>query len=133
MSADKFIAEARARIIWGEAASSVREFMISNGISTLVADARLREFEVERRQELRKIGLRNVLVGIVLAGAAGITFYIALPLGSGFTSGWTRALALVLLAGVYGLWKLVKGVVYLVRPQSEHRSIPDIEQSSLIE
>jgi hypothetical protein len=39
----------------------------------------------------------------------------------------------VLLAGLYGFWKLIKGIVYLLRPQSEHKSIPDIDQSDLIE
>jgi hypothetical protein len=133
MIADNVITEARARIIWGEASSSVRDFLIANGVPALEADARLKEFESERRRELRRIGLRNLLIGIVLTVAAGVTLYIALPQGSGFTSGWTRALALVLLAGVYGLWKLKNGIIYLVRPQSEQKSIPDIEQSDPID
>ncbi|HWW03254.1 MAG TPA: hypothetical protein VNZ64_26365 [Candidatus Acidoferrum sp.] len=132
MDADKFMTEARARIVWGEPSSSVRDFLISNGVSDLVADAKLKEFELERRRELRGIGLRNLLIGIVLTGCAGITLYMALRMASA-SSGIIKALALVLLAGMYGLWKLVKGVVYLVRPQSEHKSIPDIVQSDLIE
>jgi hypothetical protein len=132
MNADKCMTQARARIIWGEASSSVREFMVSNGISVAVADAELGEFEAERSRELRRIGLGNVLIGIVLTGAAGFTLYLALPIASAL-SGTIGALAIVLLAGVYGLSKLVKGITYLVRPQSEHKSIPDIEQSDLIE
>ena len=132
MIANEFIVEARARIIWGEPSSSVRDFLISNGISDVVADAKLKEFELERNRELRMIGLRNVLIGILLTGAAGITLYIALPHSSA-TSGFIQALGVVLMAGVYGLWKLGKGVVYLIRPQSEHKSIPDIVQSDLIE
>jgi hypothetical protein len=54
-----------------------------------------------------------------------ITLYLALAHGSGLSSSITRASGVVLLAGLYGLWKLVKGVIYLVRPQSEHKSIPD--------
>jgi uncharacterized membrane protein YbhN (UPF0104 family) len=132
VNAHKFISEARARIIWGEPSSSVRDFLISNGISDLVADAKLKEFELERNRELRKIGLRNALIGILLTGAAGITLYIALPHGS-VTSGFLQALAVVLMAGVYGLLKLGKGVIYLICPQSEHKSIPNIVQSDLIE
>lgn len=131
-SADKIIAEARARVIWGESALSVREFLIANGISAEVAQARVKEFELERNQELRRIGLRNVLVGVLLTGSAGVTLYLAFALASA-TSGIIKALALVLLAGFYGLWKLVKGVAYLVRPRAEHRSIPDLAQSDLIE
>ncbi len=132
MNADQVISEARARIIWGEPPQSVRDFLISNGISSLVAEAKIEEFEIERSRELRKIGLRNVLIGIVLTGAAGITLYLTLRIAS-TSSGIIKALAVVLLAGLYGLWKLVKGVTYLVRPQSEHKSIPDIMQSDFLE
>jgi len=132
MNADKLMSEARARIIWGEPSLAVRDFLISNGVSVLVADAKLKEFEFDRNRELRRIGLRNVLVGGLLTVAAGITLYMTSPIASA-TSGLIKALAVVLLAGLFGFWKLVKGVVYLVRPQSEHKSIPDIVQSDLIE
>jgi hypothetical protein len=48
MRADKIISEARAKIIWGEESSAVREFLISNGVSVRVAEAKLKEFERER-------------------------------------------------------------------------------------
>lgn len=131
MNVDKLISEARARIIWGEPSLTVRDFLISNGVSDLVADAELKKFMLERNQEIRRIGVRNVLIGGLLTGAAAITLYIASPLAS--ASGLMKALALVLLAGLYGFWKLLKGAVYLVRPQSEKKSIPDIVQSDLIE
>ncbi len=51
MNVDKVIWEARARIIWGEPARSVRDFLVSNGISRAVAEAKLKEFESERRRE----------------------------------------------------------------------------------
>ena len=63
---------------------------------------------------------------------AAITLYVAFLHGA-LSSGIIKALAFVFLAGCYGLWKLVKGLVYLVRPQSEHKSIPDIIQSDIIE
>jgi hypothetical protein len=131
MNVEKIMFEARARVIWGESSSSVRDFLLANGISGPIADGKLREFGLERNRELRKIGVRNVLIGLVLAVAAGVTLYMAFPMASG--SGMVKALALVLLAGCYGLWKLWKGFVYLVRPQSEHKSIPDIIQSDPID
>ncbi len=132
VSTDKIILEARARIIWGERSFAVREFLTSSGVPAAVAEAKLREFELERSQELRRIGFRNVLIGGTLAGAAGVTLYLAFAIANA-GSGIIKALAVVLLAGLYGLWKLVKGVTYLARPQAEHRSIPGIEQSDLIE
>jgi hypothetical protein len=132
MIADKILSEARARVIWGEPSLTVRDFLTSNGISAAVAEAKLKEFELERSQELRRIGLRNVVIGGILTGGAGLTLYLAFAIASA-TSGIIKALAVVLLAGIYGFWKLVKGVIYLVRPQSEHGSIPDVAQSDLIE
>gem|GEM_PF-7064794 len=72
------------------------------------------------------------MMGGGLAGAAGFALYAAWPLASA-SSGMIQALAVVSLAEVYGLWKLAKGVVCLVRPQAERRSIPDMEQGDLIE
>ena len=125
MNDDKIISEARARIMWGEPSLAVRDFLSSTGVPDSVAVAKLAEFEQERNLELRMIGVRNVLIGVVLAGAGGITLWIALPYA--FNRIIIYGLALVLMAGCYGLWKLVKGVIYLVCPQSEHKSIPDIE------
>ena len=130
---DKIIVEARARIIWGDSILSVREFLTSNGFSETVAAAKIKEFMRERNTELRRMGTRNILIGVVLTGAGGITLYFALPIANGFTSGFNRGLAWVVLAVLYGLWKLVKGIVYLVRPQSEHKSIPDIVNSDIID
>ncbi|HZR16382.1 MAG TPA: hypothetical protein VFE51_03570 [Verrucomicrobiae bacterium] len=129
MSIETIIAEARARIIWGEPPLEVRDFLISNGVSDLVADAKLKEFLIERNQELRRIGLRNVLIGAVLTIAASITIYLWLP----FLGNANYGVGLVGIAGIYGFWKLVRGIVYLVRPQSEPKSMADIEQSDLIE
>jgi|SRR5215831_18286594 len=131
-AADRIMADARARIIWGESPQSVRDFLVSNGVSVDAADSKVLEFELERNRELRRIGLRNVLIGGVLAAAASIALYLWFPVASA-SSGIVRALAVVLLAGLYGFWKLIKGIVYLLRPQSEHKSIPDIEQSDLLE
>jgi len=131
-AADKVLVDARARIIWGESPQSVRDFLVSNGLPADVADTKLLEFQLERNRELRRIGLRNVLIGGVLTAAAGVALGLSLR-GASATSGIVRALAVVLLAGLYGLWKFIKGIVYLLRPQSEHKSIPAIEQSDHIE
>ena len=138
MSTDKVITEARARIIWGDSVASVRDYLVSNGISSSDADTKVAEFNQERNCELRRMGFRNLLIGILLTGVSGVTLYL-LFLGAWLGGGWLTSSnrlkvdALVFLAGVYGLWKIGRGVVYLVRPQSAHKSIPDIEQSDILE
>jgi hypothetical protein len=42
---------------------------------------------------------------------------------------FTRAaFTFLALVGLYGVWKLLRGVIRLVRPQAEHESIPDIAE-----
>ena len=137
MEPDKLITDARARMIWGESSSSVRGFLISNGISDTVADAKIKDFILERNREIRSVGVRNILVGVVLTGAAGSVLYWIftwiLPPGAArvYGVGGRAVIAGAVVLGVivlYGFWKLVKGIFYLVRPQSEHKSVPDISE-----
>jgi len=135
MLPDKLTTEARARIIWGDSAASVRDYLVSNGISRSDADTKVAEFSLERDRELRQIGFRDLLVGIVLSAASGFTLYLTFSVarlsGVWLTSGKLKVDGLLLLVGMYGLWKIGRGVFYLIRPQSEHKSIADIEQADV--
>jgi len=131
MKPDILFSEARARIIWGEPSSSVRDFLTSNGISAADADTKIEKFYAERNAELRKIGIRNTLIGAALVPGAGITFYLCLRTGN--SSGSARGAAVCLFGVFYGIWKLYKGIIYLVRPQSERKSIPDIIESDILD
>ena len=124
IATDKAISGAKARIMWGESSSSVREFLTSNGMPDSDADAKIKEFNLERTREIRGIGVKNILIGVVLTGAAGISIYLVIPLVSG--SGFAKVLGMLVVGGIYGLWKLVTGVTYLVRPQCARKSISDI-------
>ena len=129
MRAETVMTEARARIIWGESSRSVRDFLVSNGISDAEADAKIREFSLERNAEIRGLGLRSILVGTGLIGAAGVMFWIRVWLiNYGILYiGLAKYYAVVGVMGLYGIWRLAKGIFYFVRPQSEHRSIPDMD------
>ena len=130
MNTDDLIVEARARIIWGDEPSSVRYFLTSNGMPATDADAKLRDLTRERNAEIRRLGVRDVLIGVVLLGGAGVFFYslfrsshmpsVSVRAGKGYG-------ALVILA-IYGLWRLINGIFRLIRPKTEHGSIPDISE-----
>jgi hypothetical protein len=114
-------------------------FLLSNGISEAVADARIQEFVLERNREIRSVGIRSVLIGVLLAGAAGGALFIWIfPLGgaSVYGLGGRGIISFSVVLGTiasYGLWRLVTGIFYLFRPQSEHKSIADINQDDLLE
>jgi hypothetical protein len=131
MQPDILFSEARARIIWGEPSSSVRDFLTSSGISAIDADAKIEMLCAERNAELRKMGVTNVLIGAMLIPGAGITLYLCLRTGA--ASGSIRCATVCLLGCIYGIWKFCKGIVYLARPQSEHKSMPNIIESDILD
>lgn len=130
MNPNELMVEARARIIWGEESSSVRYFLTSNGMSAADADAQLAMFTRERNAEIRKLGFRNVLIGVALIGVGGILLYVvfATPQSHTAVTRRGRVSGALVVAVLYGLWKLINGIIYLVRPKSEHGSIPDISE-----
>ena len=121
MNHDAVISEARARIIWGENCSAVSDFLSSNGLSDAEATAKVGEFRRERNAEIRRRGVRNSLIGAAILGAAGILLYLAF--GGREFGGSFDGLAVAIPAGFYGIWKLTAGVICLLCPQSEDRSI----------
>jgi hypothetical protein len=131
MEPNEIVTEARARIIWGEPASFVRDSLISKGYSENEADAQIREFCAERNAEIRRIGVRDIVIGGALVLVASLIFYFCfgnLHFGLTVTHIFGKFLGIVAVGLVYGLWKLVTGVFYLVRPQSEEESITEISE-----
>jgi hypothetical protein len=121
------LSEARAKIIWGESPSSVRDDLISHGLSSAEADAKIKEFKVERNATIRKVGLKSTIVGAALLLVTGGICYVYFK-NPKFN--WNRyalrSIATIVLVGLYGCWKLFNGIIYLVRPQSEDKSITEI-------
>ena len=130
MNNERLIAEARAKIIWGEDAESVRNFLTSSGMPRPEADEQINAFNLERYEEIRKTGVKNTLIGAAVTAVSGglIYFLLAQPVGHHWSTGAGKVLGLLMLAAGYGFWKLTNGIVYLVRPQSEQKSISDLEQ-----
>lgn len=82
----------------------------------------------KRTQELRWIGFQKLLTGIVIIFAVGVICFIFLDensdlhsnphSGGSYSRG--RGLGMFLFAGVFGLWNIVRGVIYLIRAQSRN-------------
>jgi hypothetical protein len=129
MKPEVLLSEARARIVWGESPATVRDYLITNGMSDLDADAKVKEFKAERNAEIRRIGLRNTVIGGAIMGVAGLTFY---PCYNYFDplsySAGARIIIAFSIGGLYGLWRLAKGLAYFIRPQSEEKSLTEISE-----
>ena len=130
MNTDDLIVQARARIIWGDDPASVHYFLTSSGMSAADADSKLRDLVLERNAEVRKLGIRDVLIGVALIGSAGIFFY-SLFKSSHMPSVSVRAgkgYGVLVILAFYGLWRLINGICRVARPKSEHGSIPDLSE-----
>jgi len=117
--------QARAKLIWGESEDAVREFLTTHGFSSSEAEIQIAEFRAERHADIRKTGIKKIVIGSALTAAA-IAYFCTTKLGTNTHS--AKGAAFILLGGLYGSWKLIDGIIYLVRPQSETKSITEIQE-----
>ena len=76
------------------------------------------------------MGIKDTLIGVVLTGVSGFLIYYLLSQSEipHSTAHAGKGLGILMLGAGYGLWKLANGIIYLVRPQSEHQSITELEE-----
>jgi hypothetical protein len=127
MDTGKLIAEARARITWGDEPVSVHDFLTEGGMPATDADIMIRDLMLERHAEIRRMGKRDVLIGVALMSIAGIFFYLIKPSnGHIFRVSYFKVVGLFGLAGAYGFWRLINGIIRLLRPKLEQGAISDV-------
>ena len=104
------LVEARARVMWGNPVSEIREWLRSKGLAAAQIDRVVDLCEQERAIAVRDIGLRDVVIGGVLSlvGVAGILLHLALDLSS------DRFFSLACVAVAFGFWRVLKGVEKLL-------------------
>lgn len=91
------------------------------------ADAKISGFILERKVEIRRVGVRDALIGLSLLGGAGIFFWASsIPFFVPIASVWAEGDAIVAVLALYGVWKLGNGIARFLLPKSEHDSLPDI-------
>lgn len=112
---EKAIAEARAKIFWGEDAATVIAYLQSEGMPQADAAAIIDSLLKERAENVRASARRGILIGVPL---------IFIPVAAYFGMESMHFLSLKVLAatviiGLYGIWKVVRGIVLNFSPHSE--------------
>ena len=121
-STESLIYEARARIIWGEKADAVFEWLGENGVPEQLSRDIIRTSLKERALEIRKRGASEIIIGLAIAalGAGGIA-------GMNFVGVFSSRIGgLCGLAAVYGLYRLMRGIVWVIEGGKTHGSITDL-------
>jgi hypothetical protein len=113
--------EARAKIMWGDDPKKVASFLRSEGLSFEEANSMVQELFVERAKTVRAEGFKKMIIGGALV-LVPIVFFLAC-LAAGRIP--VRILALTVMAGFYGLWQFVKGLLMFLAPKSESGDIYD--------
>lgn len=120
------VVQARARIIWGDEPETVKHWLLENGVAHDTALLIVEKSMEERRREMRRIGLRNLIRGgaFCLVGLATIGFALRSDGPTGAVL--NRVGAAGVGAFLYGLWRVSEGLFRLFFGGSSRESIPDI-------
>lgn len=123
MTTEKLIAQARAKIIWGESPDMVLAFLKTEGMGDQQSTALIELLANERKQIIQAHGKRNLIFGSAL---------ICVPIISYLTFHSVRIVPLKIFGttvaiGAFGFWKASKGVFDLVRPDLQRGDLSDYE------
>lgn len=127
MTREQLMVEARAKITWGDEPGAVRVFLLSNGMSPAEADTQLQQLITERTAAIRKAAVRDAVIGgAILCLCAGFIFHGLKYPSRLFPTRQGQAMIFAGFVGLYGIWRLVRALFYLVRPQSETAPLTDV-------
>lgn len=111
--------EARAKMFWGDPPQEVLKFLLINNIPRQEAMEIVRELTQERMAQMRKNGLIKIFSGILM---------ICVPIG-----GWFGGMAVIsikifafmCMLGLWGFYRLVKGMLMVIAPKSQHGDVSE--------
>ena len=109
--------------MWGESLVAVRQFLLANGMDDQQCQAWLDTLESERIAEIKRIGIKKLLIGsvpLLLPLIGGVVYFSTdLMVMDFFEYG--------LIAGIFGAWMVIGGVVMIFRARNELGSIGAME------
>lgn len=120
---ERFLNEARAKIIWGDSVDEVREWLEDMGVPNERIDEFLAASLEERAVEFRKRGVLELVIGggIIVPPLAIVG---AMYLGDVVVTRLTLFLALLCYAvALYGLYRCARGTWWLVRGAKSEGSL----------
>ena len=107
--------EARARLIWGSPRSEVEEWLHAQGIPPDQVQAIIKTAWHERNVEIRKKGIRNIIIGVLSVLASVVMFtheQHRAPWSSGHRRGYSWCLIIALFP--FGVWRIASGIDQLI-------------------
>jgi len=107
--------QARAKISWGDSPEEVTRYLMLQGYSVPEAQELVAELFQERLVDLRKKGVRKIIVGSGMMCVPVIEYLAFVSIGIIFL----KAMALGVMVGLWGAWQLLNGILLIVAPKME--------------
>jgi hypothetical protein len=107
--------EARAKIFWGESAEEVGAYLQSVGIAQAEAQTMINAILLERNEAVRAKGRRKILLGALLIPVPIIAYFLFAQM----TIFPIKMFGVAMAIGLFGLWKLVDGLINVLSPQTD--------------
>ncbi|HTB83005.1 MAG TPA: hypothetical protein VK742_05065 [Candidatus Sulfotelmatobacter sp.] len=113
--------EAAAKISWGDTPTEVVNYLMLQGFNLAEARSIVDELFAERMVTVRKNGIRKIIVG---CGMMCVPI-IAWPITSQLIVFRARLMGLALGVGLWGVWKVLNGIIALVAPKMESGDVAE--------
>jgi len=118
--------EARAKALWGDPPEEVTKYLMFQGYSADEATALVAELMRERKATVRSNGIRKTITGcgLVCVAVVGLPILIKVQIMTVGIMGLT-IMALPVMAGLWGVYLLINGIIMTVAPKIEKSSVAD--------
>ena len=125
LSHEQLETQARAKITWGEEPEKVVIFLISYGLTSEEAWGMVQELQIERQATIRASGVKKIIMGVIMI-LVPVGVWVAFQ-SAGFMS--VKLLGIAVAVGVWGIWKLISGILNLLFPESEQGDLAEDSES----
>jgi hypothetical protein len=113
---DQLEIEARAKTFWGDSREEVVKYIMMQGVAAAEATELAAGLFAERAQIIRAAGMKKIIIGIPLMILPVASWFFCLI---EFRFVPIKLWALTLIAGIYGMYCLFKGLIMFFSPNSE--------------
>ncbi len=122
---EQAVVEARAKVSWGDSQETVTQYLMMQGYPYREAADLVEEMFKVRRAETRANGIRKLIIGGCLIGAALTMWAVFVGLDELTARVFARAVGVAVLVGCWGIWLFVNGAILLLVPGLDKRDVSD--------
>ncbi|HLX62224.1 MAG TPA: hypothetical protein VKX17_13165 [Planctomycetota bacterium] len=128
---EDLIHQVRARVSWGEAPDSIAKWLADEGVEQKTIDDILDAAYREREAQVRKLGMSEMIKGLLIAAVFGALLYFRIQFTVNTTTRRSASGFAFCVGGViFGLVRFVRGLLWLMQGKSVRGSVGDLDQSA---